>query len=206
MSRVNVEKEMEIYTYMQMAGAKKIRACSRHTGIPRSTVWDICVKMEKLYGEWWKMGNIKLPNMGVKADKNKWIVAPVAKNLDPPETPRADLKPEIRMSGVPVARITISKETKKTRPWHHARDHKLALIVPDIHVGFRKENGRLEPFHDRRALDIVFQVARDQHPDRIIQLGDLTDLPELSRFQQLPDFQQLAQPAVIEASYIMGKL
>ena len=89
----------------------------------------------------------------------------------------------------------------------HGRDFKVALIVPDIHVGYRiDEEGNLQPFHDRTALDIAFQIGEHLRPDRVIQLGDLTDLPELSRFKQMPDFQNLMQPVIHESSYIMAKL
>jgi hypothetical protein len=87
------------------------------------------------------------------------------------------------------------------------RDFKVALIVPDIHIGYRiDEDGNLQPFHDRAALDIVFQVGEHLQPDRVIQIGDLTDLPELSRFKQMPDFQNFMQPVIHESSYVMAKL
>lgn len=86
------------------------------------------------------------------------------------------------------------------------RSTKVSVIVPDVHVGFRLIDGKVEPFHDRAALDIVFSVCADLQPNRIIQIGDLTDLPDFSRFEQLPEFQHFMQNTIYEANFIMSSL
>lgn len=80
---------------------------------------------------------------------------------------------------------------------------KNALIIPDIHAGFeRKLTGELRPLHDRAALDIVLQFAQVFKFDRVIQIGDLLDLPDWSsRFIRSPEVEFTTQPALIEASW-----
>ena len=53
-----------------------------------------------------------------------------------------------------------------------------SLVFADPHIGFQAEGlqGRLEPFHDRQALDVLLQLATHLQPDRIDILGDWLDL------------------------------
>lgn len=60
-----------------------------------------------------------------------------------------------------------------------------ALVLPDMQIGFRwrgLDEGRpwLEPYHDRRAIDLALQIAARVQPDHLIYLGDNLDLQELS--------------------------
>ena len=55
---------------------------------------------------------------------------------------------------------------------------KTALIVPDAHVDYNMDiHGKLYPYHDREAMDIVCQVADIIQPDTIVYLGDMLDCP-----------------------------
>jgi hypothetical protein len=84
-----------------------------------------------------------------------------------------------------------------------------ALIVPDLHFGFRKNvrTGALTPFHDRRALDVLLQAAALGEWDDVVLLGDVMDFAELSdKFLRSPEFYWTVQPAVIEAAWWLGKL
>ena len=81
------------------------------------------------------------------------------------------------------------------------RNFKRALIVPDSQTGFLKNQhtGRLDPFHDRLAWDIVCQIAEDRKPDVIIMLGDMFDFPMYSdKYKKSPDFYFSTQPALEE--------
>ena len=64
------------------------------------------------------------------------------------------------------------------------------LVIPDIHTGFlRLPNGKLEPLHDRRAMDIVLQIAGATQFDSVYYLGDNADLPEnTKKFLHSPQF------------------
>lgn len=83
-----------------------------------------------------------------------------------------------------------------------------ALIVPDIHYGYRRgDNASLDPFHDRRALDVVLQIAQDFWFDDIIVLGDLLDLSEFSdSFVTEPWFYRTTQSSLLEATWYLGQL
>jgi predicted phosphodiesterase len=83
-----------------------------------------------------------------------------------------------------------------------------ALIVPDTQFGFARDvyTGQLTPFHDRAAIDTVLQIAQQIVPDQIIFLGDLVDWSGWSdKFIHLPEFYFTAQPALIEASWVLAQ-
>jgi hypothetical protein len=76
-----------------------------------------------------------------------------------------------------------------------------ALIVPDVHVGFRRRlhTQDLTPFHDRRVLDLVSQILRNGIFDNVIFIGDCMDFSEFSmKFTVEPEFYFTTQPALIE--------
>lgn len=83
-----------------------------------------------------------------------------------------------------------------------------ALIVPDAQIGFKRDlrTGKLDPFHDRRALDIVLQVAAGFEFDQIVFLGDWLDLPEWTdKFVRSPEFVTTTQPAVDEGTWWLSQ-
>jgi len=89
------------------------------------------------------------------------------------------------------------------------RDLKIALIIPDSQIGYLRNihTGKLEPFHDRYALDIAVQMTQNLNPDRIILLGDMLDLTEWSdKFIRSPEFYWTTQPALMELAWWLGCL
>ncbi len=90
-----------------------------------------------------------------------------------------------------------------------SKGFKKALIFPDAQVGFRRDlkTGKLDPFHDRRCLDIGLQVAAEVRPDTIILLGDMLDLPEQSdKYLKSPEFYFTTQPSLIELAHWISQL
>lgn len=78
------------------------------------------------------------------------------------------------------------------------------IIIPDIQFGFRRDimSGRLDPFHDRAALDIALQITQFERLDEINFLGDVMDLSEFSdKFVRMPEFLFTTQPAIYEANW-----
>lgn len=68
---------------------------------------------------------------------------------------------------------------------------KTALITPDIQFGYRRDKytGKLDGFHDERALDVMLQIAGDfPQIDLAVNLGDGLDNAEFGRFVQEPAF------------------
>lgn len=83
-----------------------------------------------------------------------------------------------------------------------------AVFLPDPQFGFRRDmyTGRLDPFHDRRALSVALKLLAAIRPDRVVWLGDLLDLPDWSdRFIRSPEFYWATQPAILEASWWLAQ-
>lgn len=105
----------------------------------------------------------------------------------------------------PIAQT--SKHTYRRRPYKGRI--KKVLLLPDPQFGFARDmrTGKLEPFHDRRALDIAIQVAYRMKPHYMVCLGDILDLPDWSdKFTRSPEFTATTQPAVIEAAWWLRRL
>ncbi len=85
---------------------------------------------------------------------------------------------------------------------------KKSLIIPDMHVGFKSlRNGRLDPFHDRLAIDLVLQIAEHTEFDNVVLLGDALDMADWSdKFLRSPEYEQNTQPALEELAWILWQL
>lgn len=73
---------------------------------------------------------------------------------------------------------------------------KKAVIIPDVHIGYRRDSytQEMQPFHDRRALDLALQLIEYIKPDLVIQLGDFLDMPEWSKkFIRSPECSRIMQ-------------
>lgn len=69
---------------------------------------------------------------------------------------------------------------------------KRALILPDPQFGFMKSvTGELIPFHDPAAIAASVVFARSLKPDVIVILGDVFDLPVLSKYRTHPAYEGL---------------
>lgn len=71
------------------------------------------------------------------------------------------------------------------------------LAFGDEQIGWRRIEDEMMPLHDIGAMAAVHQFARNLQPDVVVNLGDTTDLSELSRFK--PDsrhFQNTLQPGL----------
>jgi len=111
--------------------------------------------------------------------------------------------PEIR-----PALFYIGSSTKKTSKLS-TNALATALIIPDAHVGYSRDlkSGKLDPFHDRRCWDLIFQIVQDRQPDRIIYLGDNLDLPDFSsKYLTSPEMRFNTQAAIDELGYLLAKV
>lgn len=70
------------------------------------------------------------------------------------------------------------------------------MVISDIHV----------PFHDEKALKVVYQYAKDYKPTRLIVNGDLVDFYGLSFFEKNTARRHNVQEEIDQASKILGKL
>lgn len=83
-----------------------------------------------------------------------------------------------------------------------------ALIIPDIQMGFRWQDNysRLNPMHDRLAMDIVWQAAEIMQPTEVIFVGDVFDYAAFGKFQSTPDMRQTTQPTLNEFYWWLARL
>lgn len=84
-----------------------------------------------------------------------------------------------------------------------------SLVFADSQVGFSRDvpSAGLTPFHDRRAMDIVLQVAEEAQPDRVDILGDYLDFVMWTdKFLRSPKFEYTTQPAILEAHWWLSQL
>jgi predicted phosphodiesterase len=88
------------------------------------------------------------------------------------------------------------------------RESKRAVVFGDMHFGFRRErSGKLEPFHDLAALDILHTVVRETNPDVVVCLGDGMDWPEMTtRWLLRPEHDNTMQPALNAMAKYFGLL
>lgn len=84
-----------------------------------------------------------------------------------------------------------------------------ALGISDMQCGYLRDvyTGELIPFHDRRAIDIVIQVAQDNDFDYVTYFGDVGDFTEFTdKFSQKPEFAFTTQPMLLECAWIMSRI
>jgi hypothetical protein len=105
--------------------------------------------------------------------------------LDGPRWPLIDQVPPVKLAARPGP--------KPTKP-----QARTVVCLPDPQVGFWRDmdTGDLEPMHDIRAMDVALQVARAANPHELVNLGDLLDLAEFSRFGHEPTLDQTTNPAL----------
>lgn len=85
----------------------------------------------------------------------------------------------------------------------------VALIVPDSQHGFRwsANHTRLEPLHDRRAWDVIVQMADRLKPESIVLLGDMLDLaPFSTKYPRPMDLRDTTTPALRELHWGIAQL
>lgn len=109
----------------------------------------------------------------------------------------------------PVIQPVTIAALPRTTPQPESGGLKIALIVPDLQVGFSREvmHGKLTPFHDRRAVDAVLQIAAEIQPDETHVIGDGLDFSGWSdKFIARPEFTFTTQPALIEMAWLLNHL
>jgi len=83
-----------------------------------------------------------------------------------------------------------------------------SLVFADPHFWFQRDeqSASLFPLHDRRALDVVLQIAGVAQPDRIDMLGDSLDMTDWTgKFLRTPDFTRCTQPSLLECHWWLAQ-
>ncbi len=84
---------------------------------------------------------------------------------------------------------TIIRPSRRVTP---SRVDNLTLVFGDAQIGFRGE----EEFHDETAMSLAQLAIRELMPDRVIFVGDMIDLPNMSRFEQRGDWANSTQRSI----------
>jgi len=96
------------------------------------------------------------------------------------------------------------KPTTKSRK---AAGFQIAVVVPDIQIGFyRGPDGELEPTHDESAMSVALALISDLNPHEVVLIGDNLDLPEMGKYLTYPTYQQTTQAAIDRASLFCAQL
>lgn len=168
--------------------------------IPKARVnkWEVGAKVAKK-SIVWENGQIV---EGMIEDPGKLTIEP----LFQVEAHLVKRHPEPLEPVVSPVRISPTR-LKKRQPALVTNDN--TLVLADPHFGFCRDEmtGELKPFHDRRALSIALQMAKDLQPDTIVILGDYADLAEFSdKFARGPELFRTTQPAIIEGTWFLTQL
>lgn len=113
-----------------------------------------------------------------------------------PKAPSGPAWPVLQPAPSPVFSPPLPRKRKVKSGW------KTAVILPDPQIGFRRDMDALEtldPFHDEAALSTAMAIVQDVSPDLIVNLGDLLDFPEHSRWEIGPEFVLTTQPSIYRA-------
>lgn len=94
-----------------------------------------------------------------------------------------------------------------------SHDCERVFIWGDTQIGFWAELDvddpqkiRFAPFHDLAAIDVSLQALAHYQPHRLVVVGDFLDFPQLSRFQQEPQWAQTMQASIQEAYELLAKM
>lgn len=94
---------------------------------------------------------------------------------------------------------TIIRPTKRKRI---ARRDRLALAMGDAQIGYFND----EPFHDEVALSLGLIACYELQPDEICLVGDMIDLPAMSRFEQRSEWQNSTQRSIDRYHLFLSEL
>ena len=85
---------------------------------------------------------------------------------------------------------------------------KKTLVFGDMQVGFNRNilTGELTPFHDRKAIDTIFKVCKEEQPEEMVLIGDNLDFTEMSRYPKKPEYYFTMQPAINEYGWILSEM
>jgi predicted phosphodiesterase len=94
-----------------------------------------------------------------------------------------DEEPDLAGLLISQAAPTVIRPSRRKRP---TRPDRLTMAFGDAQI----------PFHDERAIDLAQLAISETQPDNIVFVGDMIDLPSLSRFDQRAEWQGKTQDAI----------
>jgi hypothetical protein len=164
---------------------------------PRITTLEQLLRFCKVDRRVWRVGE--------NHEINKWEVGAKNKDKELVIKPLIQIKaPLVRKKPIPVfptlQPITFTAKIPKPQKARR-KGVRRGLVITDLQVGFRRNvhTMKMDPFHDRRVLDLAVQLLQYQIFDDVTFLGDELDLSEWSsKFVVEPEFMFTSMPAFIE--------
>lgn len=146
-----------------------------------------------------------------RVDMVEWGVSAKVKNPDGSERLVKDDLYKVRTTIVPhmpaVEFVPIESKLVAYKPSPKNARNERIFIIGDQQIGYwavlddvDPQKIHFKPFHDERAQDVMLQALALYAPDRVVIIGDFFDFPQLSRFQQEPEWAQTMQ-ASLQAGY-----
>ena len=145
----------------------------------------------------WFIDKLKFISRGNEDNPNKQCTVVLKKII--PDNPKCPVLKKIEMP--------ISYNKKKN--YREDKNLKKTIVCCDSQIGFRRNllTNELEPFHDRKALDLFLNLCDYIQPDELILAGDMLDISEGSeKFVKEPEFYYTTQSALLEFAYILEKI
>jgi hypothetical protein len=195
-SRHGIEREEKENTMVIQSHSGRIKTLE-HLIEAAEIDLDVWIIERHIINKWEVAGKF-----GVKGDEyfeveNLWQVKVWLVRKDP-----------IQISPV-ISPISIKIVGKLPKPKQvDPKGMKRGLTLPDPQFGFKKSlrTAKLEPFHDRTALDVALQIAQDYELEYVCWLGDFFDLADWSdKFSRDPNFYWTTQPAAIEGKWWLAQ-
>lgn len=228
-SRREISKRTNIGQTTVQKYSKAVKDVSKPDDIPKSNGEKVEVKFENNEGTIEAYSNriLTLEDLlaASKVDTliwnveryvvNKWEVGAAGPDKKIVVTPlfqvKANLVRKIALASTeipPVQPIHIKSTKSSAIVKKIGSQIKRAIVIPDIQCGFKRDiqTGKLDPLHNRAAMDIVMQVIKESNPDRIIFCGDNLDLPDFSsKYLCSPEFKGSTQAAIVELGWYYGQ-
>ena len=145
----------------------------------------------------WLIDKIKFNMWGNEDNQNKQSTVILKKIV--PDNPKCP----------PLKNLVMPKIYHKSKPYTAIKSIKKTMVACDSQIGFRRNllSNKLEPFHDREAIDLFINLYDYIKPDELVLAGDMLDISEASqKFIKEPEFYFTTQSALIEFGYVLQKL
>lgn len=138
----------------------------------------------------------------------------VANKVETPTGPRTQIKVEFYRKNAearlfdPIQPVVIKSTRRYSPPVPVGDDERKILFFGDSQNSFISDDrGNHEAVHDRRALDLMVQIAKKERPTEIVILGDMLDLTDWSdKYVCSPEMQQETQRSLVEMRHFLERI
>lgn len=161
--------------------------------------YEAAIKLWEVDLTVWKVDRVKFNRWGNPKNPSKQCTLKLSKII-----PDHQKIPTIK-------KIEYPKDVNRKRqdfPVDPNEKSKRSVVLGDAQIGFRKDpmTGELDPFHDRKAMDLTLNLLEYIQPNEIIILGDMLDMTEAGTFRKDAEFYFTVQPAILEYAFFLENI